>query len=471
MQSRNNSMGRALVAAVMGCLALVWAGVSVAAQSNLPKSQLSYRPDVSYTLKTHVGGTGMGYIGVGGTIDGAVNPKLEVPLNAVVQITLINGDGAEHDLAVPQFGALSDHVLAQGASSVIVFRANQEGTFDYFCTLPGHRAAGMHGLIVVGKPAPAVVPELKNDISRDPADVPLPIGERAARTVEFTLETFEVKARLADNTTYTFWTFDGKVPGPLLRVRVGDTVVIHLKNAPGSRMFHSIDLHAVTGPGGGAAVMQVPPGGEKTLRFKALASGVYVYHCATPMVAQHIANGMYGLILVEPAGGLPKVDKEFYLMQGEIYTVGAFGKEGDQEFDVQKLLGEHPEYFVFNGAVGALNKYHPLRAEVGQRVRIFFGDGGPNFTASFHVIGAIFSKAYELGSLISPPVEDVQTVTVAPGGASIVEFTSRVPGRYILVDHALARMERGLSGTLIVTGADNPQIYHGETNPSADITH
>lgn len=471
MEISNQTISRRLIAAGIGLLSLVGTAASLAAHSNLPKPQLSYRPDVSYTLRTHIGATGMGYIGVGGDIDGVVDPAFKVPLGAVVQITLINGDGAEHDIAVPQFNALSDHVLAKGASSVIVFRADKQGTFDYFCTLPGHRQAGMHGLITVGKPAPAEVPELHNDISRDPADVPLPIGARGPQTDVFTLETFEVKARLADNTTYTFWTFGGKVPGPMLRVRVGDTVVIHLKNSPSSRMFHSIDFHAVIGPGGGAAVLQVPPGGSKTFAFKALTPGLYVYHCATPMVAQHIANGMYGQILVEPAGGLPRVDREFYVMQGEIYTVGAFGKEGYQEFDVQKLLDEQPEYFVFNGAVDALNKYHPLHAEVGHSVRIFFGDGGPNFTSSFHVIGEIFDKAYLLGSVVSPPIGDVQTVSVPPGGATIVEFTPRVPGKYTLVDHALARVERGLSGTLIVTGAENHEVYHGDTKPSADTTH
>ena len=454
---------------ILGVLGLLTGSAAWAASSNLPGSPLSYRADARFTLKTHIGAAGMGYIGVGGDINGVVDPTLKVPLGAVVQITLINGDGAEHDIAVPQFNALSDHVLEKGASSVIVFRADKQGTFDYFCTLPGHRQAGMHGLIEIGKPAPSELPEIHNDISRDPDDVPPPIGARGPKTDVFTLETFEVKARLADNTTYTYWTFDGKVPGPMLRVRVGDTVVIHLKNSPSNRMYHSIDFHAVTGPGGGSAVLQVPPGGTKTLIFKALKPGLYVYHCATPMVAEHIANGMYGLILVEPAGGLPKVDKEFYVMQGEIYTVGAFGQQGYQEFDVQKLLDEHPEYFVFNGAVDALNKYHPLHARVGESVRIFFGDGGPNFISSFHIIGEIFDKVYQYGSVTNPPLTDVQTVLVPPGGAAIVEFTPQVPGKYTLVDHALVRVERGLSGTLIVAGPANPDIYRGDADlPKSD---
>lgn len=454
----------AFVGAISGMLVLAWSALAFGAQSNMPSSQLSIRPDVSFTLKTNVGAAGMNYIGVGGAIDGVVNPTLQVPLNAVVQITLIDGDGAEHDITVPQFGAVSDHVLAKGASAVIAFRASQEGNFEYFCTLPGHRQAGMHGLITVGAPAAIEVQALKNDISRDPADLPPSVGARAAKTVVFNLETREERARLADNTTYTYWTFNGQVPGPMLRVRVGDTVVIHLKNAASSHSFHSIDLHAVAGPGGGAALMQVPPGGEKTLTFKALYPGLYVYHCATPMVSQHIANGMYGMILVEPVGGLAKVDHEYYIMQGEIYTVGAFDQHGDQEFDVQKLLDEHPTYFVFNGAVDALNKFHPLHAEVGQTVRIYFGVGGPDFTSSFHVIGNIFDKVYEWGSTTSPLLTDVQTVSVPPGGAAIVEFRPLEPGKYTIVDHALTRMERGLSGTLIVTGKADPAIYHGDNN-------
>ena len=201
------------------------------------------------------------------------------------------------------------------------------------------------------------------------------------------------------------------------------------------------------------------------MTWKALVPGLYVYHCATPMVAEHIANGMYGLILVEPEGGLPPVDREFYVMQGEIYTDAAFGQRGSQEFSVQKLLDERPEYFVFNGSVGALTKLHPLRAKVGETVRIFFGVGGPNYTSSFHVIGAIFDKVYALGGVASPPLEGVQTVTVPAGGAMIGEIKLTVPGNYTLVDHALARLERGLVGILNVEGPPNAEVYNGKVMP------
>jgi nitrite reductase (NO-forming) len=255
------------------------------------------------------------------------------------------------------------------------------------------------------------------------------------------------------------------VPGPFLRVRVGDTVDIHLKNSADSSMIHSVDFHATTGPGGGAAALQVNPGEEKSMTWKALVPGLYVYHCATPMVSEHIANGMYGLILVEPEAGLPPVDREFYVMQGEIYTDAAFGQHGSQEFSVEKLLNERPEYFVFNGSVGALSKLHPLRAKVGETVRIFFGVGGPNYTSSFHVIGAIFDKVYALAGVKNAPLEGIQTITVPAGGAAIVDIKLQVPGNLTLVDHALARLERGLVGILNVEGAPNPEIYNGKAMP------
>jgi nitrite reductase (NO-forming) len=206
---------------------------------------------------------------------------------------------------------------------------------------------------------------------------------------------------------------------------------------------------------------QTAPGEETMFTAKALNPGLFVYHCATPMVAQHIANGMYGMILVEPEEGLPPVDREFYVMQGELYTSEAFGSTGLLTENQQALLNEDPEYLVFNGAVGALTDRKPLKAKVGETVRIFFGVGGPNFTSSFHVIGEIFDRVYEQASLTSPALTNVQTTSVPPGGATMVEFRLEVPGRYILVDHALARLQHGLAGFLIAEGAENPEIING----------
>ncbi|MFN8488687.1 MAG: copper-containing nitrite reductase [Caldilineaceae bacterium] len=421
-----------------------------------------YTPNVQYELHTNIGHEGMTYVGVGGAIDGKINPQLNAKPGDVVQITLVNGDGAEHDVSFPDFNTTSSHVTGLGASTVIVFKVDKTGTFAYFCTMPGHRQAGMEGKLVVGGAAQnAPATPTAASVVRPPTEIPAPIGNRAATTVRVDLKTVEVVGQLADGATYTFWTFGGKVPGPFLRVRQGDTVELHLANDANSHMVHSIDLHAVTGPGGGAAIMQVPPGQEKSFTFQALNPGLYVYHCATAMVANHISNGMYGLILVEPPGGLPAVDHEFYVMQGEIYTKEAYGQHGALEFSVDKLLAEQPEFFTFNGAAKALTTdANALHAQVGQSVRIFFGVGGPNFTSSFHVIGEIFDRVYDQASLTSPPLTNVQTTLVPPGGATMVEFKLEVPGRYILVDHALSRMERGLMGFLFADGAANPTVFH-----------
>jgi nitrite reductase (NO-forming) len=441
---------------------------AAAAQPAPGAAMSSYIPGIRYTLRSGIAEGRMVFIGVGGTIDGQVNPMLSAAEGQLVQVTLINGEGAEHDIVFDNQGPAgsSPHVFGKGASTNIAFVASKAGDYLYYCSVPGHRLAGMEGqFLITPQPPPQTVVEA--DISHLASDVPPPITRREPQTVRVDLVTVELEARLAEGTTFGYWTFNGKVPGPMLRVRVGDTVEVHLKNADNSAMVHSVDFHAATGPGGGAVSTQTNPGEEKSFKFKALIPGLYVYHCATPMVAHHIANGMYGLILVEPEEGLPKVDHEFYVMQGEIYTEGAFGQRGSQEFNVEKLLNERPEYFVFNGSVGALTRLHPLKAKVGDTVRIFFGVGGPNFTSSFHVIGEIFDKVYNLGGVMSEPLRGVQTVTVPAGGAVITEFKVDVPGNYTLVDHALSRMERGLVGVLHVEGAPNPDIYDGKVEPGS----
>jgi nitrite reductase (NO-forming) len=168
---------------------------------------------------------------------------------------------------------------------------------------------------------------------------------------------------------------------------------------------------------------------------------------------------MYGLILVEPEGGLPPVDREFYVMQGELYTEEAFGTKGELTESYDKLMDEQPEYYVFNGAANALSGDNALKAEVGETLRIYFGVGGPNKTSSFHVIGEIFDKVYNLGSLTGEPLSNVQTITVPPGGAAAVDFKVEVPGEYVLVDHALSRAARGLVGSLVVEGPEQPDIF------------
>ncbi|HUX84538.1 MAG TPA: copper-containing nitrite reductase [Chitinophagaceae bacterium] len=267
--------------------------------------------------------------------------------------------------------------------------------------------------------------------------------------------------RLADGVRYNFWTFGGTVPGPFIRVHEGDLVEVHLSNDPNNKMPHNIDLHAVHGPGGGADATMTVPGHTSVFQFRALNPGLFVYHCATAPVGMHIANGMYGLIFVEPREGLDPVDKEFYLMQGEIYTKGQNGDTGLQEFDMEKAIREEPEYVVFNGSVGANTGKNALHAEVGDRIRLFVGNAGPNLTCSFHVIGAIFDKVYvEGGSLIN---SNVQTTLIPAGGSAIVEFTCKEPGTYNIVDHSIFRaFNQGALAQLVVTGPQDKNIYSGK---------
>lgn len=355
-------------------------------------------------------------------------------------------------------------VFAQAEAEYKQRQATQEGSGIRALTAPSGQAtlAPTAATETDSVDGAAEVPADLPSVSHAPDDLPGPIARSTTGRVRVDLETIELTGRLADGTSYTFWTFNGQVPGPFIRVRVGDTVEVQLKNADSSTMVHSVDFHAVTGPGGGAVATQTQPGEETSFTFKALNPGLYVYHCATPMVAHHIANGMYGLILVEPEGGLTPVDREFYVMQGEIYTAEPLFQKGNTTFSIEKLLDEAPEYLVFNGSVGALTEEHPLRARVGETVRIYFGVGGPNFTSSFHVIGEIFDRVYELASLTAPPLTDVQTTLVPTGGATVVEFTLEVPGRYILVDHSLSRLDRGLAGYLVVEGPEAPEIFSGE---------
>ncbi|MBC7877901.1 MAG: nitrite reductase, copper-containing [Anaerolineales bacterium] len=298
------------------------------------------------------------------------------------------------------------------------------------------------------------------NIARDPNDVPQNIVYGEDGMIEVNLTTTEVIAEMADGTTLNYWTFDNTVPGPFIRGRVGDTVLLNITNDPSSLHPHNVDFHAVTGPGGGAAATIVAPGETKTMTFKLLNPGLYIYHCAFGNPGLHMTHGMYGLILVEPEGGLPPVDKEFYIVQGEFYTEGAMGREGLQLFDTQAYLDGKPEYIVFNGKTGAL--MDNMTANVGDTVRMYVGNGGVNLISSFHVIGEIFDRVYREGDLVSPPAEGLQTTLVPAGGAVMVEFTVEYPGKYVLVDHALARVDRGAWGVLLVEGEADPTIYDGE---------
>ena len=294
-----------------------------------------------------------------------------------------------------------------------------------------------------------------------PPLVPAPVNRSHPAKVRVDLEVREVEMPISEGVTYTFWTFGGTVPGSFIRVRQGDTVEFHLKNHPDSKMPHNIDLHAVTGPGGGATSSFTAPGHESQFTFKALNQGLYVYHCATAPVGMHVANGMYGLILVEPPEGLPKVDREYYVMQGDFYTVGKYREKGHQPFDMQKAIEENATYVVFNGSEGALLGDKAITASVGETVRLYVGNGGPNLVSSFHVIGEIFDKVFFEGG--TRYQENVQTTLVPAGGSAITEFRIEVPGTLILVDHSIFRaFNKGALGMLKVEGEEQKSVYSGK---------
>ncbi|HSJ23694.1 MAG TPA: copper-containing nitrite reductase [Longimicrobiales bacterium] len=287
--------------------------------------------------------------------------------------------------------------------------------------------------------------------------VPAPITRKHATLVKVDLEVIEKVMEIAPGVEYEFWTFGGTVPGSFIRVREGDMVEFRLIGHHDMKVPHNIDLHAVTGQGGGAEATMVVAGTDATFRFRAMKPGLYVYHCAMAPVPMHIANGMYGLILVEPEGGLPAVDHEFYVMQGDFYTKGRHGEGGLQPFDFDKLYDERPEYVLFNGAVGAMTGNNAPVVQAGETVRLFVGNGGPNLSSSFHAIGEIFDVVrVEGGDLIN---RNVQTTNVPAGGSTIVEFRADVPSSILLVDHAINRVfNKGALAEIKVVGEKQPLI-------------
>ena len=297
--------------------------------------------------------------------------------------------------------------------------------------------------------------EVTAELTKAP-NVPKPLSRNGGKIVILNLEAKEFVGDIAEGKKYNFWSFGGSVPGPMARGRVGDTIQFQLSNPKSNTQPHNIDIHAVNGPGGGAAVNTVAPGESKIFTFKALNPGLYIYHCAAGAIVDHISNGMYGLFLVEPAGGLSKVDREFYVFQSEFFTDGDTGVTG---FDINKGLAEHPDHVVFNGRAGALMGDNVLKAKVGENVRIYFGNIGPNGVSSFHIIGEIFDKVYSEGSLGGAVNRNVQTTLVPSAGATIVEFKLDAPGTYTLVDHSIFRVAKGAIGQLVAEGAANPAVF------------
>ncbi|KAE8354377.1 Cupredoxin [Aspergillus coremiiformis] len=300
-------------------------------------------------------------------------------------------------------------------------------------------------------------------------NVPPPITRDYPVVLDVDLTTDTKLEQLTNQYKYEKWTFNNTVPGPFIRARVGDSVNLKITNRDDSGMPHNIDCHAFLGPGGGAPLTTVNEGETKTARFKLQRPGLYIYHCSVGPVGVHIANGMYGLMYVQPEQDLPPVDKEYYVMQSEFYHEPPDTDDNGQlsstvEFSWPHALREAADVVVLNGSEAALTE-KPLKAKLDDTVRIFFGNGGPNLTSSFHVIGSCFNRVYRDSDVLSPPGQCVQTVNVPSGGSTIVDMKMVVPGTYTLVDHAIFRLEKGAKGFLNVSGEPRPQLYHSNQAP------
>lgn len=404
---------------------------------------------------------------------------LELTIQVGDTVRWVNGDAVAHTVTPTDqglwgtAGSGDDPAtwLNQGDSWAFTF--TEEGTYDYYC-IP-HASAnaagvfqGMVGKVIVTKQAvdgpdgggsakPGDVRAVQ--VAEIGADASLVPPSNMADHVFVNITSREVIATMADGITYPYWTFDGQVPGKMLRVKQGALVTVNFTNAADSTVGHNVDFHAATGPGGGAAALSALPGESKELTFRALKPGLYVYHCAYQDPPLHVAHGMYGLILVEPEGGLPPVDREFYVMQGDFYSEFVGSQKGHHEHSEASADAENPSFVVFNGRVGSLRDARQLHAEVNETVRIYFGVGGPNLVSSFHVIGEIFDRVYQQGDVVTDPAKAIQTTLVPAGGATIVDFKLDVPGNYLLVDHSLYRVHKGAAGILHVTGPDNPDVF------------
>lgn len=332
---------------------------------------------------------------------------------------------------------------------------------------------GLFGfLIFIADIKPSIAQQTINAELATAPNVPAPIKRTAPARVVVKLEAKEFVGTLAQDTKYAFWSFNGTVPGPMIRVRVGDMIELHLSNPKENAFSHNIDLHAVNGPGGGAAVSLVEPGEEAVFEFKVLNPGLYIYHCASsdPSIPAHISNGMYGMILVEPEKGMSKVDKEFYVMQSEFFTEPS-DKEGVLKLSMKKGLAENPDYVVFNGSTNGLSGDNVLKAKVGDNIRIYFGNIGPNSASSFHIIGEIFDKVYVEGALGGLVNKNIQTTLVPSAGSTIVEFKADMPATYLLVDHSIFRVAKGAAGALIISGPENPSVFKKITGGGKDKGH
>jgi len=265
----------------------------------------------------------------------------------------------------------------------------------------------------------------------------------AAGKKSFTLTMKDKRIEIGLGLTYDAWTYDGQVPGPVLRVREGDDVTIKLVNP--TTMAHGIDMHAAeVAPKAHFAA----PNGQRNLSytFRARVPGAFLYQCSAIPTLSHVANGMYGMMIVDPAQGWPKAH-EVMIVQGEFY--GTPDKNGMVAGDSRKEVEERPDFVVFNGMIDRYVE-HPIPIKVGELVRVFFVNAGPNLSSTFHVTGVIFSIVYRGGNP-ADAMHDLASFEVGPGDGAVFEFRVHEPGDYAFIDHALARTTKGAEGVFRAT--------------------
>jgi len=411
-------------------------------------------------------GSVLGSLEVTGVDLGFKPATLSVDTVGDYEVKLVNTGSILHDITFPD-GTKIEAQAGKTASAVVTVPA--EG-LSFICSIPGHADAGMKGTISVkgtaaggdshGGPAPATDvqpnPDAPKYVPRDPKAPALLPGD--THDIDLVIE--EKLMTVADGFSQAVWTFggtapgSGSIPGPVIRVKLGDLVRIHLKNPATSKLPHSVDFHSSL-VAWNDEMTSINPGEEKLYEFKAQYAGVWMYHCGTAPALHHIANGMYGMMIVEPKGGLEKVDQEFAIVQSEWYL----GPQGEPaSLTKAAAAAPAPDFVLFNGVANQY-KDSPIQIATGKRVRLFILDAGPSIDSSFHIVGTIFDRVIKEG--VELAVGNAggfgsQAVDLSPAQGAMVEFTMAEDGLYPIVTHAFNFVGRGALG-LFKAGDGDPK--------------
>jgi nitrite reductase (NO-forming) len=378
-----------------------------------------------------------------------------VPAAGTYEVEFKNTGSALHDVTF----ADGTTITAEGGKTATGSVTVPAGGLTFLCSIPGHADAGMKGEVMVEGAAPAATPApdtagAVNAPVPDPNAPKYTLFDATAPALlpgnvhDIDLPIIDKDITVAEGFVVHAWTFGGQVPGPTIRVHLGDTVNVHLTNQ--GSMSHSIDFHA-SQTAMDHQMVEIAPGATFTYTFTADYAGVWMYHCGTAPALHHIANGMYGMVIVEPKGGLPKVDEEIALVQSEWYL----GPQR-QPVDYAKAnaAAPAPDFVVFNGVANQY-KDNPIQVTTKGRVRAFVLNVGPNVDSSFHVVGTIFDTVTKEGVVLARGNAGgwgSQAVDLAPAQGAIIEFSPQEDGMYPLVTHAFNFVGRGALGIIMAGG-------------------